>query len=120
MGLVSISRAGFHVPESLWNLRPVTLILTIHPSLAQLLIWDLRQGSGGSSAKLLGGGGLFQHALLRSIDLVTPLVAAQQRLLEDTGGVAGGVLQRPSYVHRVSSHPEDTSILALVMQVGRA
>jgi hypothetical protein len=98
-------------------------------------LWDLRKGSGsgstlgsGSSVKLLGAGGLFQHALLSSIDLVAPCAAAQQRMMASVlragGDVAAGgrgassvQLLRPSLVQRVVANPCDTSLLALVMQV---
>ena len=77
--------------------------------------------------KLLGASGLYQHALLSSIDLTAPCLAAQQRMLASVlrggEGAAGGIggassqLLRPSLVQRVVANPCDASLLALVMQV---
>ena len=95
------------------------------------MLWDLRKSggsgtAGSSSVKLLGAGGLFQHALLSSTDLVAPLATAQQGLLAVAGGPGAGdqgssvLLLRPSLVQRVVAHPENTSLVALIMQVSDA
>ncbi len=99
---------------------------------AQLLVWDLRQGTASSGVLQFGGTGLYQHPLLLQRDLSGLLQAAwreqqqqQQQARQGGGGGGGGAaLQddggaapwRP-VVDSLLLDPDNPSRLALVMQV---
>ena len=61
---------------------------------------------------MLGGAGLFQHAVLACKDLSAPLSAAHASLAPTAAS------SRPSRVQAAAAHPCDSSSIALLLMVG--